>query len=512
MSVMARPLVLWSTAFALGGLGTGILCDAAPGLNWSVWTLAAVSGILLCGRAGGSPIHAALLVPLALAATFGVAATVSADPAGHAVIGAGVALVLAIAVLLAGDPAWARLTAPFMLRAPVVAPLRVIGEAVGRAHELVTLVATPRYQPLLRGTMLALPVVGLFTLILANADPVLAMLRDDLADALARLEFVPRLMFFGFLVTLALGGCGIVMRRESAPAPAFAEPGRTPRFADTERFVILGAVGALFAAFLLLQLSYLFGNAPVVRGSGVTFSEYARRGFAELATVATLCTILLAGLEHWAARGSRERWTRIAAVAVVIEVEVLLISALRRLWLYESAYGFTTLRLYAHAYMIVAALFLGLLGWSLSRGLKPGWLARRAAGIAVVAVAILLHWNHEAWIVRQNVGRLLRIDQLDTSYLVWGLSPNAVPSLVRAIPQLPAAKAESVRTELGRRYGTAARGAPCRWFEWNLGRDRAVAALRAGGIARGDVQLRPGDCIAPGPPAERTASARRPGP
>lgn len=496
MSAVAWLFLLWSIAVAVAGLGTGLLFDAAPGLNWGVWTLAAAAGILLCARVGGSPTRASLLMPLTLAAGFGAAAAVTAAPSFHAVIGGGVAVMLAIAVLMAGDPGWERLTAPLMLRAPVVAPLLVVGEAIRRAHELLGLVATPRYRPLLRGALLALPVVGLFALILANADPVLATLRDDLADALARLEFVPRLIFFGALLTAALGGCGIALQRGSVRIPAPAEPVRTPRLADTERLVILASVVALFTAFLLLQVSYLFGNAPVIRGSGVTFAEYARQGFAELTTVATLCTLLLAVLDRSAARGPREGWARVAAVAVVVEVEVLLLSALRRLWLYESAYGFTTARLYAHAYMVGVALFLGLLGWGLSRGLKPGWLARRAAGIAAAAMTVLLYWNHEAWIVQQNVGRFLRTDQLDAPYLVWGLSPNAAPALVRTIPQLPPALAASVRDGLRQRYGRASRGTPCRWFEWNRGREHAVAALRAGGIVRGDVQLRAGDCIA----------------
>ena len=499
---MARPILLWSVAIALGGLGTCILFAAAPGLNWAVCTLAAAGGILLCARAGGAPMRAALLAPLALAAGFGAAATVTAAPAFHALIGVGVAVLLAIAVLLAGDRGWERLTTAFMLRVPVMAPLLVVGEAIRRAHELVDLIATARYRPLLRGALVALPVVGLFTLILANADPVLATLRDDLADALARLEFVPRLLFFGLMLTAALGGCGIVLHRVGIPVAAFEEPARTPRLEDTERLVILGAVAALFTAFLLLQLSYLFGNAPVVRGSGLTFSEYARRGFAELTTVATLCTILLATLDRRAARGLRERWTRIATVAVVVEVEVLLISALRRLWLYESAYGFTTVRLYAHAYMVAVALFLGLLGWGLSRGLKSGWLARRGAGIAALTMILLVYWNHEAWIVRQNVGRLHRTGQLDATYLAWGLSPNATPALVWTVPQLPAALAEEVRDGLRRRYGRAASGTPCRWFEWNRGRERAVAALRAGGIVRGDVQLQSHDCVARPPSPE----------
>lgn len=353
--------------------------------------------------------------------------------------------------------------------------------------------------------LLALPVAGLFTLMLANADPVLATLRDDLADALARLEFVPRLLFFGVLFILTLGGCGVVLHRGGASGSAPPEPDPTPRLPDTERLIILGAVGAVFTTFLRLQLSYLFGSAPVVRGSGVTFSEYARRGFAELTTVATLCTILLVALDHWAARGSRDRWARVAAVAVVVQVEVLLVSALRRLWLYESAYGFTTLRLYAHAYMIAGAVLLGMLAYGLARGSTSGWLVRRAAGTGAVAMAALIYWNHEAWIVQQNVERFRHTQQLDTSYLIWALSPNAVPALLRATSQLPPAVTDTVREGLRQRYGHAIRGASCRWFEWNRSRDVAVAALRAGGVVRGDVQLQPRDCVSispgSGPPA-----------
>ncbi len=496
MNAAVPPLVLWSTAVALAGLGTGILFDAAAGLNWTLWTLAAAGVILLCAGMGGSPMQSSLLVPLALAAALGIGPTISAAPALHALLFAAVAMLLGIAVLLAGDRGWTRLTAPFLLSAPVAAPLEAAAEAVRRAFELVGLVATPRYRSLLRGALLALPVVALFTLILANADPVLATLRADLADALARLEFMPRLLFFGLLLTTTLGGGGIVMRPEGVPVPAGVEPVPTPRLGDTERLVVLGAIGTLFATFLLLQLSYLFGNAPVTRGSGVTFAEYARRGFGELTTVATLCTLLLAALDRWAARGPREWWTRAVGVAVVVEVEVLLISALRRLWLYESAYGFTTARLYAHVYMVAVALFLGLLGWGLSRGLRPGWLTRRAAAIAAVTMTILVYWNHEAWIVRQNVGRFHQTGQLDTAYLAWGLSPDAAPTLVGTLRELPPAFAESVRDGLRKRYGRAPQGAPCRWFEWNRGRERAVAALRAGEIVWGDVQLHGHDCIA----------------
>src|SRR5260370_7265246 len=157
--------------------------------------------------------RATLLVPRARGVGGGVGAGGTAAPPFDGVIAGGVAMLLAIAVLLAGDPGWEGLTAAFMLWAPVATPLLVAGEAIRRAFELAGLVATPRYRPLLRGALLALPVLGLFTLILANPDPVLATLRDDLADALARLELVPRLMFFRVRFTIAPGRGGIVLPR-----------------------------------------------------------------------------------------------------------------------------------------------------------------------------------------------------------------------------------------------------------------------------------------------------------
>jgi hypothetical protein len=254
-----------------------------------------------------------------------------------------------------------------------------------------------------------------------------------------------------------------------------------PRLGETERLIVLGAVVALFASFLLLQLSYLFGNTPARVGSGVTFSEYARRGFGELTAVATLCALLLVVLDRLAARGPRERWVRAAAVVMILEVHILLISALRRLWLYEAAYGFTALRLYAHVYMVAVAVLLCLLGWELARGLSPARLARRAAGVAALALLVVVFWNHEAWIVRENVARYLRTGQVDTLYLS-GLSPNAIPAIVESLPVLPEPGAGALREAFRWRHSAGADTPTCRWFEWNLRRRQAAEALRAAGI------------------------------
>src|SRR5206468_3130883 len=122
--------------------------------------------------------------------------------------------------------------------------------------ELLMTIGTKRHRPVLRGSILASVVVAVFAAILAGADPILAALRDELVVVLERLEFIPRLIFFGVLLVGAVGSYGRAQRpaavTTSSPPAASAS-----RWTETERVIVLGAVALLFAAFLGLQVSYL---------------------------------------------------------------------------------------------------------------------------------------------------------------------------------------------------------------------------------------------------------------
>jgi hypothetical protein len=479
MSALAR---LWLCALAVAGLGAWMLFDAEPGLGWALWTLAVAAASEVARRTGPrerAPLDAVRALALS-ACALAAGGAVTADAALHVAIALAVSLLIAAAVAIADDPRPDRLTPALLARAPLGGPARAVAEAGRRVAELVDHLGAERWRPAMRGSLLAVLVVGVFGSLLATADPILAAIRDGLAEALEELDFLPRLLFFGALLTGALGAGGRALRGAPAPAQAAREP--AARWTDVERLIALGAAAGLFAVFLALQVAYLFGNPAAVAGSGVTFAEYARRGFAELTVVATLATLLVLALERGRRTGTREGLVRALELVLLVEVELLLVSAFRRVWLYEDAYGFTTARLHAQAYMIAMAVALALFARELVRGLDAGRLLRRAGGIAVAAVVALSVWNHEASIVRWNLERHARTGRLDAQYLVWQLSPSAVPAIVRAAPGAPPALGEALRE----RYGAQARVAACRWFEWNLGHRRAVDALAAAGQSIGN--------------------------
>jgi hypothetical protein len=108
---------------------------------------------------------------------------------------------------------------------------------------------------------------------------------------------------------------------------------------------------------------------------------------------------------------------------------VILASSFERLLLYETAYGFSSLRTYAHVFII----WLGILLISviLLEFIQKPHLFTNATLMALVGFVFTLNLiNVDSFIVQQNLKRADRGLDLDTQYLV-SLSSDAVPRLVK---------------------------------------------------------------------------------
>src|SRR5690606_14591714 len=138
---------------------------------------------------------------------------------------------------------------------------------------------------------------------------------------------------------------------------------------------------------------------------GVTFAEYARRGFFELTFVAAACGALLTLMRGGDGRPGDARVIQLLELTVVAEVVLLLVSAFRKMLLYEAAYGYTVSRLWGQGIMVVLAFSLGALALELRHSFGVNRLARRSALAAAAMLLVFTYWNHEAWITRRNLDR-----------------------------------------------------------------------------------------------------------
>ena len=126
-----------------------------------------------------------------------------------------------------------------------------------------------------------------------------------------------------------------------------------------ERLIVLVSVVTLFSIFFVLQISRLFGNSGGLAGSGITYAQAAHEGFGELTIAASLCATLLIGLAAGSIGGVRSRTERALSAVLILQAQLLLLSAYHRLEIYEDVYGFTELRLYVQCYTGVVFVALG---------------------------------------------------------------------------------------------------------------------------------------------------------
>ena len=290
-------------------------------------------------------------------------------------------------------------------------------------------------KPIIRGVLLAIPVLLVFTALFSSADLIFAK-RINFLIANLKLENLPEYLLRGFLILIiAYFFSGIILyaakRSNKTRLLGVDKPILAPFLGFTEIFIILGGVLLLFSAFVLVQFEYFFFGQANITFQGFTYSEYARRGFGELVAVAVFSIVLLKGLSA-ISKCETVRKIRVftgLTIGLVTLVMIILISAFQRLYLYESAYGFSRSRTYAHVFMI----WLGIL----LLAVVITEIFRRQRIFANIVLAILFGFsvslnllNVDRFIVHNNINRAVQGEMLDISYFS-SLSNDAIPEIVR---------------------------------------------------------------------------------
>ncbi len=348
--------------------------------------------------------------------------------------------------------------------------------------------------PVGRGLLLAIPLALMLATLFASADPIFRRGFEDLLGLRIDLGDVPgRVMFALAAAWLAAGLLGIAAQGISDPPgqAVGASLGAASRMAErpwagllggTEALIVLIAVDAVAALFVGLQVGYLFGGLDALAAIGMTYADYARRGYFELVAAAGLAGGILVGLDLALAR--RPRGYRILAILLVGLTIAVLVSAAVRLGLYQDAYGWTELRLYVAVSIVAMAATLVVLAVLLSRA-QTRWLGHAMAAIGVVSLIALNVIAPAAFVAARNVARAIDPSLvppdgwsgLDVAYLAV-LPDDAIPVLADALPRLPADQAILVRDLLiARDADLRADPAYDGIAAWNLGRDRAREAL-----------------------------------
>jgi hypothetical protein len=223
---------------------------------------------------------------------------------------------------------------------------------------------------------------------------------------------------------------------------------------------------------VVVQFRYFFGGQANLGVGGLTDSEYARRGFGELAAVAFLSLLMILGLSTITRRENEVQMRAYSGLSVVLValVMVILVSAYQRLLLNELAHGFFRLRTYSHVFYIWLALLL--VAVVVLEILHRERAFALAAVIAVLGFAVSLSLlNVDGFTVRQSILRAAQGRYLNVADLA-ALSTDSVPPLVDAFlsSSLPASTHEAIGAILLCRRDLSASSSVGDWRSFNFSR------------------------------------------
>lgn len=487
-----NPNLLWITAIVLGWLFDFLFWKTPTGVNFALYAvLCLIGGFFVLRKDNQRPARGTLwLIPLIL--FFAAITFLRAEPL---TLFLGVLFTLFLMSVLAmtfSGGRWFRYgladyVSGFLKLAGsmITRPLKFNSEVRREQAENNTTAKRFNFWPILRGIILALPVLAIFASLLASADVIFS---NELASflKLLRLENLPQYilrLIYILIGAYLLAGVFLHAALQSMDEKLIGEekPLMNSFLGFIESAIVLGSVTILFVAFVVIQFRYFFDGQVNIGIEGFTYSEYARRGFGELVIVAFFSLLMILGLSAITRRenkAQRRAFSGLSA-AIVALVMVMLVSAYQRLILYETAYGFSRLRTYTHVFLIWVGLLLGAV--VVLEILHRERLFAAAALIASLGFAVSLSFlNVDGFIVRQNVSRAVQGKGLDVPYLV-SLSTDSVPALVDIFqsPSYPGLTRDAVGAVLFCRLNSNSNHSNADWRSFAFSRWQADNSLNA---------------------------------
>jgi len=267
---------------------------------------------------------------------------------------------------------------------------------------------------------------------------------------------------FCFVVVL-LVACGVAFLAAARPRLAEVPPIAPRRVGRFEWALPLAVLNVLFAVFVVIQVTVLFGHdRQLMNASHAYMRGYAHNGFWQLLVVSLLTmTVLMVTSRIAPQEKNADRvLVRVLLGGLTVFSIVIVLAALKRMYSYEESYGYTRLRVaVAGIECWLGVVFVLILVAGIT--LRAGWLTRTVVASLALALLAGAIANPDRYVAQHNVDRYHRTGKLSVEYMRQ-LSPDAVP----AIMQLPAHLRDCSLKPIAKRV--LSRGDD--WRTWNTSR------------------------------------------
>lgn len=187
--------------------------------------------------------------------------------------------------------------------------------------------------------------------------------------------------------------------------------------------LIIGVLNLVYFVFCIIQIKSLF-----MKNVGINYARYARQGFFQLMIVSiiNLITILIAKK-----KGEKNQYVKIMSVLMIGFTFIILISSAVRMYFYESAYGYTLLRLLVYCVLgTETILLIPTILYILDKSINLS----KIYFIIIVTIYVGMNFaNFDGIIAKRNVNRYFETGKIDISYLKYEVGINGAKEMMRIL-------------------------------------------------------------------------------
>ena len=201
------------------------------------------------------------------------------------------------------------------------------------------------------GLVVSIPVVIIVVALLANADEAFAALLEKIGEEIGKYiwQIVVGLIFTPLLVSYMLNH----VKKDHTSK----EPREIKGLGNAYVAAFLGAICVAYLLYLFSQLAYFINGFAGILPNGVTYSDYARRGFFEICVIAGINFIVLFLVILFARKKDKKPGVVVQAEGTFIGIFTIFLSAtaIAKMVMYMQTYGLTLFRISTTAFMIFMA-------------------------------------------------------------------------------------------------------------------------------------------------------------
>ncbi len=199
--------------------------------------------------------------------------------------------------------------------------------------------------------LVVIPVVGIVLMLLVSADSVFANLFSGIEQLLANINFqtvwnmIIRIVVISIVYLLVLSLIFKLQNKYQREEQYLPESKKRDTFTIK---VLLTALNFVYLIFCFIQISTLFGKMNI--DSNFDYATYARTGFFQLMFVSFINFVVILVANKY--NQDRKKSVKILSVLLIIFTVIIAMSSMYRMYLYETEYGLTYLRMFVYVILV----------------------------------------------------------------------------------------------------------------------------------------------------------------